>query len=431
LAGEQENGDKEADSGLNSEIVNHVLEHGDDLFFTNQFWKGCEPNKYDLQRFSEYVSVISLHSQGIGSKEVSRRTGVLSTSIWAWTTFKQKPKLAHYLSEFLRRGSPGPGRVWLSINNSSRFAVPYGPFVAVPTTVTSWKDVESVLSQITPLGNEGCGFSKEYMFGFLLGIMIGDAAKKRQGKWHRLLELVLSRRYDTSLKIGDFTCLCAQSIGVRMQKAQDIEPYGIKPRGFFVWRSQSSALVDWMFNACLGLKDGELTTYTPVRMAWAVEGPVDFRRGLIQGLAESDGSVNLSGQEVELWIGPSWDFGRSLLESFGIRAFRSREALTISKSQVSKALGVPIFASHLHTVRCQRFEKLAKAKHVCRGKRLPAEVRYRIRSLAHGPDSVPTISERILDEFGVIPTYETVQRWVARERNDRARQTPAESNKLQ
>jgi hypothetical protein len=431
LAGERVHSDKVADSALNSKIVNHVLEHGDDLFFTHQFWKGCEPNRYDLQRFSEYVSVLFLYSQGIGSGEISRRTGVLSPSIWAWTTFRQKPKLAHYLSEFLRRGTPRPGHVWLSINNSSRFAVPYGPFVAVPTTVTSWKDVESVLSQITPLGSEGRGFSREYMFGFLLGIAIGDAAKKRQGTWHRFLELTLSKRYDTNSRIGDFTCLRAESIGIRMQKAQDIEPYGNKPRGFFVWRSQSSALVDWLFNACLGLKDGELTTYTSVRMPWAIEGPVDFRRGLVQGLAESDGSVNLSGQEVEFWIGPSWDFVRSLLESFGIRAFRSREALAISKSQVSKARSVPIFAPHLCTVRYQKFEKLAKARHVPRGKRLPAEIRCRIRSLARGTDSVPTISERILEEFGVIPTYEAVQRWVAKERDDRTRQMPMESSRLQ
>ena len=34
-----------------------------------------------------------------------------------------------------------------------------------------------------------------------------------------------------------------------------------KPNGFYEWISQSSPLVDWIFNVALGLKDGELTTY--------------------------------------------------------------------------------------------------------------------------------------------------------------------------
>lgn len=184
------------------------------------------------------------------------------------------------------------------MNNTTRHGVPLGPIIQVPKSVTDWRDIESVIVQV-PIGPDiELVNSREYMFGFLLGITIGDAGKKRQKNWHRHLELVLSKRYETSVKIGDFACQCAQSMGLRMKRMSDSAPPG-KPHGFYVWESQSSPLVDWIFNVCLGLRDGELTTYDPVRMNWALGAPSDFRRGLIQGLAESDGSVNTSGQEVE------------------------------------------------------------------------------------------------------------------------------------
>ncbi|HZW85339.1 MAG TPA: hypothetical protein VFE91_05500 [Nitrososphaerales archaeon] len=157
--------------------------------------------------------------------------------------------------------------------------------------------------------------------------------------------------------------------------------------------------------------DGETTTYNRVRMDWALEGPEDFRRGLIQGIAESDASVNVSGQEVEFWIGPSWDLASGLLSSFGISSFRNREALAISKSQVKKAFMVPILAPHLQTYRYQKLSKLATAEHITRGTRLPQHLREEIRLGALRGLSVPAISELLVDKFGVILTFEAVQRW--------------------
>lgn len=162
------------------------------------------------------------------------------------------------------------------------------------------------------------------------------------------------------------------------------------------------------------MRDGELTTYSPVRMRWVFDSPIEFRRGLLQGLAESDGSVSISGQQVELWIGPSWDFGRGLLRTFGIHAFGNREALTISKGQASEAFNVPIFSPILRTVRYQALEKLAGANRVPRGTRLPIGVRERIRRLAIRGLSVPMISNRIVDEFGTSVGFESIQRWANR-----------------
>ena len=166
-----------------------------------------------------------------------------------------------------------------------------------------------------------------------------------------------------------------------------------------------------MFNVVLGLRDGERTTYDAVRMNWVFEAPTDFRRGLVQGIAESDGSVAIASQTVEFWIGPNWDFMKRLLATFGVRSFRSREALSVSRRQILNLGTIPPFSPVLETVRYSRFEKLVRANHIGRGKRLPGEIR-RFIALHAAESSVPDISEKVLDTFGVVLGYEAVERWV-------------------
>ncbi|HEY6283311.1 MAG TPA: hypothetical protein VIW22_05235, partial [Nitrososphaerales archaeon] len=183
-----------------------------------------------------------------------------------------------------------------------------------------------------------------------------------------------------------------------------------KPHGFYEWVSQASPLIDWIFNVILGLKDGQRTTYDAVRMDWVVESPEEFRRGLVQGIAESDGSVSIASQTVEFWIGPNWEFFKRLLLTFGVKSFRNREALSVTKSQVANLGGIPPFSPRLRTARYLRFEKLFTAKHIKHGKRVPIEIRNFIKRNRLS-FSVPQLSERIVDRFGIVLSFEAVQRW--------------------
>ncbi|MDV3278420.1 MAG: hypothetical protein LYZ69_08160 [Nitrososphaerales archaeon] len=409
---------RRAEAIANRRVMEYLLKRGADLGFTNFFWKNCEPNEYEIKRFSRYAKVLLLASEGATRRATALEAGVGEWSVESWARFRHRPKLAHYLKSFLELGRPKKGWVWLSINNTPGHAVPLDPFIQVPRVIGDWKDVQFVLGQLQPIGTPREEASSPYGFGFLLGVMIGDAAKKRQAEWHRHLELVLSKRYDTSVMIGDFTSECARGIGVRMERVSDRAPYGNKPRGFYVWRSQSTALVDWLYNVCLGLTDDELTTYDSVRMDWALRAPKGFRRGLVQGLAESDGSVSIASQTVEFWIGPNWDFVKRLLLTFGVSSFRNREALSVARRQVVNLYTIPAFSPLLRTARYERFVKLANAAHIQRGKRIPVEIRERISEARRGGLSIPKISERILDEFGIILTFEAVQRWSSRVRTE-------------
>lgn len=396
--------------GLDSRVVDYIKSHGDDLSFTDAFWKRCEPHPYELGRYPLYVDCLRLFSEGKSVAEIARMTGVNVRSVRSWILFEEKPKLAHFLGIYLRLGVARDGWVWLSINNTPGHAIPLGPIIKVPMSVCSWSDVATVLAQLKPLRNEERVFSREFLFGFLTGMIIGDAAKSKIGNWHRHLGLVLSKKYSTNERIGQFTCLCSQGIGLRMHRVSDQPKPEHKPHGFYEWISQASPLVDWIFNVCLGLKDGERTTYDAVRMDWVLDSPEDFRQGLVQGIAESDGSVSVASQTVEFWIGPNWDFFKGVLLSFGVKSFRNREALSVTKNQISNLSRVPPFSPFLRTARFMRFEKLSRARHVGHGKRVPAEIRAFIMENRVGL-SVPQLSEQVLDKFGVVLTFEAVQRW--------------------
>jgi len=196
-----------------------------------------------------------------------------------------------------------------------------------------------------------------------------------------------------------------------MNRGSDLPP-GDKPHGFYVWVSESSPFVDWLFNVCLGLVDGQLTTYDEIHADWALAGPTEFRLGLLHGLAESDGSVSLSSKTIELWIGPSWSFGKRLLSTFGLHSFQSREAISMTKDNARKAARLPIFSPHIKTVRYQKAEVLGSAKVFGKLDRYPASLRERIQALALVTDSLEEIVEIIVKETGFLVSYEATKRWV-------------------
>jgi hypothetical protein len=166
------------------------------------------------------------------------------------------------------------------------------------------------LAQLVPKEPPVTRFGKEYSFGFFVGMVIGDAHKPKQGRGHRNVHVVLSKRYDTNVKIGDFTSFCATRLRLRMARQKDIPKPPDKPFGFREWVSQASPFVDWIFNVVLGLNDGQHTTYDEVRKDWALEAPFEFRLGLLHGIGvrrlgqrgESDrGVLGHSRLEIHDW----------------------------------------------------------------------------------------------------------------------------------
>ena len=222
------------------EIISYVLKNGDDLNFTKYFWRRCEPLPRDVELYRLFVRAVKNRVNGIESPDAFKQIGVGLGTVDSYSKLDVMPKLAHYLKAFLEYGQPAPGKVWLTTDCTHGQAIPIGQFIEVPLVLDSWEDAERVVGQLRGIGEAAPVESNEFSFGFFLGIMIGDAAKKKQGRGHRLVHLVLSKKYDTNLKIGEYTRACALALGLRMHRAKDIEKAEDKPFGFYQWISQSS-----------------------------------------------------------------------------------------------------------------------------------------------------------------------------------------------
>ena len=403
-----------APANVAAQLRGYLVEHGDDLSFTHNFWRECELPPREVAQYTKFAAVIKSLSAGEKASQVSRELGINHNSVYNWKHLVQMPKAGHFLKALLTLGPPSEGRVWLTLEQSHGHAVPLGQFIQVPTVVRRWDDVASVLSQIRTLADDEKRFTRAYLFGFLIGILIGDAHKPRQGGGHRLISLVLSMKYETNLRIGEFTCSCAKEFGLRMERQKDIPKPEDKPHGFYVWTSQSSPIIDWMFLVVMGLAEGQHTTYDEVHMDWALEAPADFRRGLIQGIAESDGSVSVASQTVEFWVIPDWDFVIRLLATFGLRGFRNREAVSLVKSQAIDSFKVPVFAEHLQTVRYQKLQLMATTPKLLKGDRVPDQLKAEIHRLSSSGFSVPKIVEEIAKTHGTLLSFEAAQRWAMR-----------------
>jgi hypothetical protein len=196
---------------LKSRLVEYVVKNGADLSFTKQFWKECEPLPNDLQMYSEYAYLL-----GSPTKPPIRTAVNLRREYgFERVSLSQPPKLGLYLEALLELGKPAPGYVWLNTECSHGYSHPIGDYAQVPVRISTWNEVEKVLAQLRPLGEPDTRFSKIYIFGFILGIIIGDGHKPKQGRGHRHLNLTLSKRYETNLKIGGFHNVLRESIGTQ------------------------------------------------------------------------------------------------------------------------------------------------------------------------------------------------------------------------
>jgi hypothetical protein len=407
---------------IKGRLVEYFVKRGADLSFTKYFWRGCEPLPIDLSQYSRFVEVIQMYESGVSRKDIHLRTRVRPSTLYAWTRMTGVPKLVHFLAALLLLGTPTENRLWLTVEHSHGHAIPVGRFIQVPASVNSWPEVESVMRQTIASTSGLEGFDSRYLFGFLLGMIIGDAAKSKQGRGHRHIGLVLSKKYETNLRLGEFTCKCAQHFGLRMARKKDQARRDGKPHGFYEWTSQSSPLIDWMYHVALGLAEGELTTYDPIHLDWAIDSPVEFRIGLIQGIAESDGSVSIASQTVEFWIIPNWDFLIRLLASLGLHGFRNREAVSLSKSQAIASFRVPVFSEFLQTARYQKLKTMATTRRLAKKERLPVEVREAVMGLAAEGFSIPKIVEKVAVTNGLLISFEAAQRWA---RKAKAQGNPA------
>ncbi len=202
--------------------------------------------------------------------------------------------------------------------------------------------------------------------------MLGDAGKPG-GVQERLasmnLDLQLSQKEASNEKLGEFVCLCANALGIRMDRIGDKMLTGDTARlevpvPAYRWTSARSGLKAWLFNVELGLHMDEVTSDTQVRMEWIFFVPSNFLKRFVHGLADSDGTVRT--YVVEVASMPNAEFITRALAKLGLRSARTIiENGRPMRSSVHhlEAAGLPIFNEYAEGYRFQALMRLVRSFH--------------------------------------------------------------------
>lgn len=197
--------------------------------------------------------------------------------------------------------------------------------------------------------------------------------------------------------MGEFVGLCANACGLKFSRIHDRVLNERLPYGRYHWKSEHSTIVTWLFNRCLGLRYGQLTTYDAARVAWVASMPRSFKIWFLQGLGDSDGYVRLQDQEVHLITSPNSKTVRRILDSMKI-SYRLgiSKNLDIIQLPVLAASKLPMFSPHVKSYRYSLMMNLVNARRLRSGP-WPSWLRKRVVCLANQNKTTGQILRRVLE----------------------------------
>ena len=325
-----------------------------------------------LAQVDRYCQFVKMHEKGIGVVEIADKIGAHRSTILDWRCDRFAPYLFKAALAANRSALPR-GRRLLPLHLTSGGNVQLD-WMQVPEAPCTYQGVSDVVSQLTPLKSSRSlaaqfGINGELatplrieLFGYLLGMMVGDAGKKggRQVRANSMnLDLQLVKSVASNERLGEFACFCCGLLGLVMHRVMDKPPSGAQlvaesPNSAFRWLSERSPLIAWTFRVCMGLEFEELTSVNPVRMGWIFDSPNKFRKRFVQGLADSDGTVRR--YTVEIASMPNAEFTTRLLRSIGIGSaytrFENGEPMR-SIMRRTEAAALPIFSEYARGYRYQ------------------------------------------------------------------------------
>ncbi len=329
------------------------------------FWEA----KYDLNdktAYERYLRILELSQNGLSASEIGRILRM--NNVGKYLSGKKRSLLTTLRAEHDRIGPPRATSKWSPVRLKPR-GTPDSTWIEVPAAIHDLQDIVSVIDQRTPTQDSfemmvafAYGSNEELLrdrvnaFGFLLGAMLGDAGKPVKGTSRfpsMTIALTLSKDKPNSGRFGHFTTLCANaSLGLAMHRIADAP----SSTGRFTdaecyrWLSPASPLIGWTFRVCMGLMEGETTTYDPLRMDWILGAPRDFKVSFLQGMAESDGWVDAGKDSVVIVSSPNDELFEKLFTSLDIRhRFCRQPPITRIEFGTEDGLSLPVFSPRIHS----------------------------------------------------------------------------------
>jgi hypothetical protein len=375
----------------------HWLEHPEILPIADNFWNP-KFDESDVEMYNRFLEILRLSKDGHNGDEIGRILHM--NNVRKYLTGNKMSFLTKLRAEHDRLGSPKVSHEWLPLRLKPR-GTPSGSWVQVPKSPLTFKEIDSLIQSLpltvldsTPLGEFGFGSVEELrkertnLFGFFLGATVGDGVKHLKGVNRfvsRRIALVLSKNKPNSFRFGEFTTLCANAaLGLEMRRISDL-PISDKRYGkteCYAWATASSPLNSWIFNECLGLEDGETTTYDAVRMNWLLESPRSFAAHFIQGLSESDGWPDAGADKAYVVSSPNTVLFKALLENLGCHPRVAHQKVELLVSDTEEAFKLPFFSPRIGSNLYEDLKTLAKAERYPERIHLPQSAITLIQELA-------------------------------------------------
>jgi hypothetical protein len=331
-----------------------------------------DPGYVQLQKYCTFVKA---YGDGKGVEETARLLDVHRSTIRSWRMGVDIP----YLAKLAIQASEVPRRGWLWLPTQLvAGGNAMSNWIQVPMKISNFTDIVGAVGLVKPLDStyshaQAFGLDRPRvdsmrveLFAYLLGFMLGDASKLggEQDRFDSVnLDLQLSLRKESNLRLGEFVSLCANSLGISIHRIADKKPTGDskfaqEPVGAFRWSSERSPLLAWMVSICLGLKGGEITSLHPIHMEWIFDCPRSFRLRFVQAVSDSDATVKE--YEVVITSVPNADFVTRLLQSLGMPSARTihengKPLRTMVNCREAKTL--PIFNELVNGYRYERLNR--------------------------------------------------------------------------
>lgn len=410
-------------SSLTLKLIEEKLKN---LDFIDNFL-GIRPTERDFKRLEKFKKTIRLKLQfpKISYREIERRINIDSKVVSNWINLKETPFIVRMLEVYLELGDPKPNWKWVTLNVGFGQTLD-GPWIQVPTSIHDFDDIKKVIEQLSPLPNSiervrnffNVNDEKRLkleIFAYLLGFVVGDFGKKKNYKKKRIssrnLSLKLTKKVPSNLYLGEFVKECVRALGFRMKRYKDQRDKATKAKRFY-WESQYSIFFQWVFQVCLGLKESETTTNNPARMNWIFNTPKFFKKRFIQGISDSDGSVNFQSQCCYIYTYPNTDFLKELLSTLGIKARVNNSVYGKFLSILpQEAIKLPIFFPNKKiSYRYSDLKSLNRARRIRPGGRVPKRIRKLIKKYYSKGKSKAKIMKDLVYKHRLVLSYSTLSR---------------------
>lgn len=115
----------------------------------------------------------------------------------------------------------------------------------------------------------------------------------------------------------------------------------------------------------MGLREGQKTTYDPIKADWILSAKDDEKVSFIQGLADSDGFNDIQSLEVHIISLSNASFIQTILNSLRItcrREYSTRFGTENVIMRMREAYGLPVYNPWIMSYRFIELDRLVKAK---------------------------------------------------------------------